>query len=137
MPPKGVNVSRVGHTNDTSGKSHNAKLLSRNSYKFIFTPVSSVNTPPDTIPSISQEQQLYAAATALIEGLQNLETTQFDTSEVIERIEATQLNLETLTSSLGMVLEEFSFPDLLGLLNSSAELQMMLSLNLNSSDPAN
>jgi hypothetical protein len=120
-------------------KAPNAKLLSKNSYKRIFTLVSSVNTPPDTAPSISQEQQqLYAAATALIEGLQNLETTQFDTSEVIASIEALQSDQYSF-QSLALVLEEqslFSSPDFLALFNSEG-LQMMISLSLNSSDPAN
>ena len=118
MPSKGPNVSRVGHTNDTSGKSHNAKLLSRNSYKFIFTPVSSVNTPVtpvapvESVPSVTEEQ-VSLAITSLIEGLNNLTTTQFNTQATVEILETIQASeLSSQYAALSMLADElFNFPD--------------------------
>ena len=132
MPTKGANAVRGGHYKPTRGLSHLANLLSKSKYRTpkISTPVSSVTTPPDTVLSISQEQQLYAAATALIEGLQNLDTNQFNTSEAIASIEAVQLNQYSSTASLALVLEDlnlFSSTDFVGLLNSEG-LQFVMEL---------
>jgi|LauGreSuBDMM15SN_2_FD.fasta_scaffold237689_2 hypothetical protein len=94
MPPKGPNVSRTGHLNDTQGRSHNVSLPSKNKFRnkpiqfFTIAQLTPV-TPVETVPSVTGEQ-VSLAITSLIEGLSNLSTNQFDVQQVLSSLETIQ-----------------------------------------------
>ena len=133
MPPKGPNVSRTGHLNDTQGKSHNVSLPSKNKFRnkpiqiFTIAQLTPV-TPVETVPSVTGEQ-VYLAITSLIEGLGNLSTTQFNTQEAVATLETIQTSeLSSQYAALSTLLAEelFNFSDFNNLIVNNEVISFLL-----------